>query len=257
MATCFVIQPFDGGMFDKRFADVFAPAVKDAGLDPYRVDQDPSVSVPIAAIEQGIRDAALCLADITTDNPNVWFELGFALASGKEVVMVCSKERVTKFPFDVQHRSIISYTTEAPSDFQKLRESITARVRAVMKKGHDLDKLAATPLREAEGLLPHEMVCLAVVMENTPTPGDHVPAHAVEKDMRRAGFTSLAASLSLRSLLKKRMVETEKVTDDQGYEYVAYFVSERGQEWLLENQDKLVLRAEPEPTPSGDPNIPF
>src|SRR3954469_17738832 len=102
MPNCFLIQPFDGSIFDKRFRDVLAPAVRDAELEPYRVDQDPGVSIPIEAIERGIREAAVCLAEITTDNPNVWFELGYALACGKDVVMVCAeRERAKKFPFDV------------------------------------------------------------------------------------------------------------------------------------------------------------
>jgi len=152
VANCFIIQPFDGGPFDKRYNDVFAPAVREADLEPYRVDQDPAVSVPIDAIERGIRDAQVCLAEITTDNPNVWFELGFALACGKEVVMVCAtKERTGKFPFDVQHRSIITYGTEAPSDFQKLRASITERLRATLSKSRELQKLSLSPLKPAEG----------------------------------------------------------------------------------------------------------
>ena len=74
MGTCFAIQPFDrGGQFDKRFEDVIAPAIIATGLEPYRVDRDPSVSIPIEDIESGIRTADICIAEITTDNPNVWF----------------------------------------------------------------------------------------------------------------------------------------------------------------------------------------
>lgn len=65
MPHCFLIQPFDGGVFDKRCTDVFMPAIRDAELDPYRVDEDPNVSIPIDAIEKGIREAAVCLVDIT------------------------------------------------------------------------------------------------------------------------------------------------------------------------------------------------
>ena len=37
MPRCFVIQPFDsGGKFDKRYLDVFRPAILAAGLKPYR-----------------------------------------------------------------------------------------------------------------------------------------------------------------------------------------------------------------------------
>lgn len=77
---CFVIQPFDDGKFDKRFKDVFSPAILDAQLEPYRVDQDPRVSIPMEDIKKGIEESKLCLADITIDNPNVWFELGYAIA---------------------------------------------------------------------------------------------------------------------------------------------------------------------------------
>ncbi len=72
MSTCFVIQPFDSGKFDKRFKETFAPAIQAAGLEPYRVDQDSKADVLIHSIKDGIRAAAVCLADITMDNPNVW-----------------------------------------------------------------------------------------------------------------------------------------------------------------------------------------
>ncbi len=133
-STCFIIQPFDKGKFDKRFRDVFKPAIKDAGLEAYRVDQDPGSSIPIHDIERGIRDARVCLADITLDNPNVWFELGFAISANKPVVPVCSAERVATFPFDVQHRTIIQYSNESQSDFEELKKKITEKIKAVLDK---------------------------------------------------------------------------------------------------------------------------
>jgi hypothetical protein len=62
------------------YHETFAPAIIEAGFQPYRVDEDRRADVLITSIEDGIRSASVCLADITTDNPNVWFELGFALA---------------------------------------------------------------------------------------------------------------------------------------------------------------------------------
>src|SRR5882672_9286284 len=116
MGQCFVIQPFDKGRFDKRYEDVFIPAIRDAGLEPYRVDRDPGVTIPIEDIQAGIESCEACLAEISTDNPNVWFELGYAIASHREVVLVCSDERTAHFPFDVQHRSVIRYASESPRD---------------------------------------------------------------------------------------------------------------------------------------------
>ena len=81
---CFVIQPFDRGKFDKRYKDAFEPGLAKAGFEAYRVDQDPGTDVVIAAIEEGIRRAAICLADVTTNNPNVWYELGYACPSSNK-----------------------------------------------------------------------------------------------------------------------------------------------------------------------------
>ena len=75
---CFVIQPFSP-TYDARFADTFEPAILNAGMKPYRVDRDPAVSIPIEEIETNIGSSACCFAEISEDNPNVWFELGYAI----------------------------------------------------------------------------------------------------------------------------------------------------------------------------------
>jgi hypothetical protein len=160
LATCFVIQPFDeGGKFDKRYTDVFAPAIRDAGLEPYRVDADPAVSIPIDEIQSGIRKARLCFADITLDNPNVWFELGYALAKEKEICLVCSEERTGKYPFDVQHRTVTKYRVESKRDFELLQSQITERLSAMIDKSATLAEIEAqSPIKEPDGLLQHEIV---------------------------------------------------------------------------------------------------
>ncbi len=134
MGNCFVIQPFDGGVFDSRYSDVFSPAIIDAGLLPYRADQDPGISIPIQSIEEGIRNSLICLADISIDNPNVWFELGYAFSAGKQVVLVCSSERTNKFPFNIQHRAIIKYKLESSSDFENLKKAITKKLKAFISQ---------------------------------------------------------------------------------------------------------------------------
>lgn len=264
MSNCFVMQPFDGGTFDKRYDDVFHPAIKDAGLKPYRVDRDPSVSIPIDEIESGIQRSELCLAEITTDNPNVWFELGYAIGVRKEVVLVCSDERNSKFPFDVQHRNIIKYKTESPQDFSKLREDITNRIYALQKKMLAIDSTSKiSPVAETEGLSPHEMVALVTIMQNSFMTGGTVSAWTVKEDMNSAGFTDIAVSLALRSLSKKGMILTETDHDQNNEPFSEYSTNKSGEDWLLQNQDKLVLKEKKQAayeikgTTQSDDDIPF
>jgi hypothetical protein len=141
MPSCFVIQPFDRGIFDTRYNDVFEPAIRAAGYTAYRVDHDPGASVPIDEIARQIEAADACFAEITCDNPNVWFELGYALALKKEVCMACSTEREGKFTFDVQHRLITTYAVRSTSDFEKAKQAITERLSAISKKSQTMRNL--------------------------------------------------------------------------------------------------------------------
>ena len=260
VGTCFVIQPFDRGRFDKRFDDVFVPAIEASGLDPYRVDRDPATSVPIDQIEAGIRSSCACLADITTDNPNVWFELGFAIASQKEVVLVCSQERKSRFPFDVQHRNIITYSTDSPRDFDDLKGRITNRLKAIQAKEAALATVASrSPIAEVEGLSQYEMIALVAIAQNVDQPNGSVSTFLIRQDMNNAGFTKVAATLGLASLLKKQLIELREAYDERsGESYAAYALTEKGISWLMSNQDRLVLREPPRTGgPSGRDDVPF
>jgi len=249
MDRCFVMQPFDDGPFDKRYDDVLSPAITDAGLDPYRVDRDPGASIPIDDIEKGIRNSRICLADITDDNPNVWFELGYAIAVPKGVVLVCSAERTSRFPFDVQHRSIIKYKTESPQDFNELQRKITERIEALLAKEVELELFSSmSPLKETDGLAPHEIVFLVAVVQNCLLPNDVVVPRQVKEDVIRAGFSDVTASLGLRSLVAKGMVELTEAYDE-GDVYSVCRPTDSGIQWLMQHQDKIVLRNEKQESP--------
>ena len=245
MATCFIIQPFDKGPFDKRYTDTIEPAVKAAGLDPYRVDRDPSVQIPIEDIERGIRDASICLADITTDNPNVWFELGYAISSGKDTILICAETR-ERFPFDIQHRQVIKYKQDSQSDFQTLGSNITERIKALMKKRDAIGAVSSIePLTKREDLYGYEVACLICVMQNCIGPEDMVAIENVKNDMEGAGYNKLATSLGLRELRKRGFLNLITVNNDFGdYQYDAYKVTDDGVSWLLRNKEKLVLKSE-------------
>lgn len=222
-------------------------------MEAYRVDRDPRVSIPIDQIETGIRNAEVCLAEITTDNPNVWFELGFAIASQREVVLICSSERRSKFPFDIQHRSVITYQTESSSDFETLQRRVTERLRAILNREERiLQATKLSPVADIKGLSQHEMIALIAIAENVDSPGDSVAIYTIRQSMEKAGFTRIACTLGLGSLLKKEMVETIDTHEYNGEPYKAYQLLDRGMEWLVENEDRLVLKTDAESDLSTD-----
>jgi len=248
------MQPFDGGIFDRRYEETYAPAIRKSGLEPYRVDQDPKAAIPIQEIESGIREAQVCLADITVDNPNVWFELGFAIACKKEVLLVCSDERTTRFPFDVQHRTIIKYATKSASDFETLGEQIAVRLKAYISKAETLEGVTEmAKLTTFEGLDHHEVVALAAMAENFQEPENDASMYQIRRDMEASGYTKMAATLAVRSLLQKLYIESGERTDfETGEPYTGYWFTERGWAWVMANQDRFVLKR-----PPSDEVIPF
>lgn len=87
---CCVFQPFDEEAHDNLYKDAIAPAIEAAGLEPYRIDRGETAVISVNTLHKEIRSAVTCLADISTRNPTVKYELGYAIASGKDVVIISS-----------------------------------------------------------------------------------------------------------------------------------------------------------------------
>lgn len=243
MATCFVIQPFDGGKFDKRYRDVFEPAIRDAKLDAYRVDKDASAEVPIDSIEDGIKAAAICLADITLDNPNVWYELGYARAAKRPLVLVCSKERTTPFPFDIQHRSIIRYEFDSSSDFAVLRNGITERLLARLDNKEVLRQFVETEqVATVEGLTQPELAVIAAIGNEVTPGGAGAAVYSIKEDVERAGLNKLGFSIGLRRLQSKGLIALSEERNYNGDEYDGVNLTDYGWDFIDKNENLFIVR---------------
>ncbi len=259
MEKCFVIQPFDNDKFDKRYVDIFEPAIIKAEFEPYRIDKDLSVRIPIDDIEKGISESTICFAEITSDNPNVWYELGFAFACNKDVVMVCSDERQGKFPFDIQHRHIITYKTSSTSDFNTLGDTITRKIKALQLKSKTVKQLNSTPVIETEGLKGHEIALLILMMESQVSAEDFSAVYSLKNEMTKAGYTDVATSVGIRTLTKIGMIETFRETDNwnNNGDFIACRLTEKGENWVLSNQDQLQFRKQLKEENSFESDLPF
>lgn len=222
------------------------PAITGAGLEDYRVDRDPTAHILIDAIEEGISSSDACIAEITTDNPNVWYELGFAIANGKPLVMISnSSERHGPFPFDVSHRHVIAYKPESPRDFAALQAEITRRLKALIEVDTEAKTIASIASSgQIGGLSPHELAALQIIAEDQLSVNDTVSATSVREQMVQAGFSKIAATLSLRMLERREYIEAI----DEGFGnqvWWCYRATSSGLDWLLSHQDLFPLREQP------------
>jgi hypothetical protein len=128
--TCFVMQPFVlpyGGYYET----VFRPAIEQAGLTPVRADAEIfGAGKVMDQVWRGIRHAKVLVAELTTRNANVYYELGLAHAQGKPVVLIAAEGE--NVPFDVQHIRVVYYDVNDPFWGQKLIDKIAENIRSAL-----------------------------------------------------------------------------------------------------------------------------
>lgn len=129
--TCFVMQPFAPPLGD-YYASVFEPAISKAGLRAVRADDEIfGTGKIIDQIWNGINATRVLVAELTTRNANVFYELGLAHALRKPVILVSSnKEDV---PFDIGHVRVIYYDLHDPFWGNKLIEKVAENILQALK----------------------------------------------------------------------------------------------------------------------------
>ena len=129
-ATCFIMQPF-GGYLGTYYETVFKPAIEKAGLTAVRADDDIFATGKIMdQVWRGIKQATVLVAELTSKNPNVFYELGLAHALEKPVVLVSSNQE--DVPFDLRHIRTIFYDQSDPFWGPKLIDKIADNIKSAL-----------------------------------------------------------------------------------------------------------------------------
>lgn len=104
----FIITQF-GGDYDILYDEVIKPVCEELDYIPIRGDEVTSCSLILNDIINSIRSSAVTIADITPDNPNVFYEVGYAHALNKPTILLCEKTIRDRLPFDVSGFRTIFY----------------------------------------------------------------------------------------------------------------------------------------------------
>jgi hypothetical protein len=129
--SCFVVMPF-AQPIGSYYKDIYEPAIQKAGLKPVRADADIFGTGKIMdQIWSGINAAKVLVAELTSRNPNVFYELGLAHALQKPVVLVSSNE--ADVPFDLKHIRVIYYEVTDPFWGQKLIDKVAENIVSALK----------------------------------------------------------------------------------------------------------------------------
>ena len=105
-AKVFVVMQFTPP-YNELYSDVIVPVCDDLGLIAVRADETYGPGLIIADIAREIAEAKVIIADITPPNPNVYYEVGYAQALNKPMILVA--EKPTQLPFDVSPFRVLFY----------------------------------------------------------------------------------------------------------------------------------------------------
>ena len=126
----FVIMPFgmkDGIDFNKVYDDYIKPALEQQGYEVFRADKALEAGEIREEMFQELLLADLVVADLSIDNPNVWYELGVRHALRSRGIVLIQSQR-DKQPFDVYTDRKLRYRIKGdapdPEFLQRDRESL-------------------------------------------------------------------------------------------------------------------------------------
>ena len=128
-------QPID---FNRIYAELLKPALEAAGCTVFRADDEQRAGDIRTDMFQELLVADLVLADLTLDNPNVWYELGVRHALRARGVILVQGPRPTN-PFDIYTDRKLRYRLKSGApDADFLAEdcaALTAMAKATLDAG--------------------------------------------------------------------------------------------------------------------------
>jgi hypothetical protein len=139
---CFVLMPFGakkdpaGGPdidFDAIYEKAIQPAVENAGMECIRADEERTGGIIQKPMFERLLLCDFAVADLTTANPNVFYELGIRHAA-RPATTLAIFAKSTRLPFDVNFVRALAYELAPGNAFTDaeagpLRSTIEAKLR--------------------------------------------------------------------------------------------------------------------------------
>ncbi|MDN5112572.1 hypothetical protein [Aliarcobacter butzleri] len=114
IVECFVIMPisnqngYDNEHFTLVYEDIIKPAIQVNNMKPIRADETKNTNLIQLDILRRIIETPIAICDMSSKNPNVFYELGMRQAFDMPTVLI--KDDETTAPFDISGLRYITYS---------------------------------------------------------------------------------------------------------------------------------------------------
>jgi len=110
------------------------PTLKELGYEVVRADTSFSVErIDLSIIDQ-LKNSDLVIADVSGNNPNVMFELGYRIALEKPYIIIA--QNINELPFDISSIRTLIYETIAPNILE-FNAQLETMVKSINNKSGD------------------------------------------------------------------------------------------------------------------------
>jgi len=124
----FVVMQFSSP-YNELYDDVIRKVCEEYDLTVVRADETYGPGLIIADIIKQIYESKLIIAEISSSNPNVFYEVGYAHALNKPTILIA--ERTTKLPFDVSPFRTLFYENTIAGK-RKIEEGFKKHIKAAL-----------------------------------------------------------------------------------------------------------------------------
>jgi hypothetical protein len=152
--TCFVIGPIgDEGSDIRRHADwvldgIINPVLTAIGMPlGVRADRITSPGMIDSQVINNVLDADLVIADLTTQNPNVFYELGLRHREEKPIIHLVHQFELKQLPFDIAPFRTVPVSWGTPKELDQSRDLLREHVQEATAEGHEVEN----PVTRARG----------------------------------------------------------------------------------------------------------
>ena len=148
---CFVLMPFGRKPdparsvdlpFDDVYAKIIAPAIEEAGMEPIRGDAEVEGGIVQRIMFERLVLCDYAVADLTTGNPNVYYELGIRHATRPHTTIPICATYHLPLPFDVQLVRSEAYELQGDNSLTEAaasaaREQLVRRLHSIRETEHE------------------------------------------------------------------------------------------------------------------------
>jgi len=140
---CFVISPIgeQGSETRERSDQVLEYVIKDAieeyGYHPVRADEISEPGIITTQIIERVLESPLVIADLTGQNPNVFYELAVRHAARLPVIQLIDSEQ--EIPFDIANTRTVHFTLSDVEAYETAKSEIQNQIESIEEGDDEVD----------------------------------------------------------------------------------------------------------------------